>query len=206
MKKKQVLPNIYLVEFDTTQEAAMTFMRFQEHYKSPKFRNKIFTREEYIKWYQSYTNKPNFTYYQDWSGFNIPSYVLLPFFSGAFSGLTHRERTFLNLFRKCTGQYYIIGCKKGSKVTLKHELMHGLYYTNNKYRRVVDKVLDDSHATFIMSSYLTKLGYHNEVLRDETHAYLVTCKDHLKKAKINIDLYKAYIKILNENYRRYSKS
>jgi hypothetical protein len=206
MKKKQVLPNIYLVEFDTTQEAAMTFMRFQEHYESPKFRNKIFTREEYIKWYQRYTNKPNFTYYQDWTGFNIPSYVLLPFFSGGFTDFTRREREFLSLFKKCTGQYYIIGIKKGQSNTLKHELMHALYYTNPKYRQSVERILDSGPSLLPISIYIKNLGYHNEVLRDETHAYLVTCQDNLKKAAINFDIYKPIIKLLNTNYKKYSKS
>lgn len=206
MKKKQILPNVYLVEFPTTIEAAMTFMRFQEHYESPKYRNKIFSRDEYIEWYQTYTNKPSFTYYQDWAGFNIPSYVLLPFFSGAFSGFTTREREFLKLFKECTGQYYIIGIKKGEARTLKHELMHALYYTNPKYRQSVERILDSGPGLLPISVYIKNLGYHDEVLRDETHAYLVTCQDNLKKASINFDAYKPIIKALDANYKKYSKS
>jgi hypothetical protein len=206
MKKKQVLPNVYLVEFPTTIEAAMTFMRFQEHYESPKYRNKIFTREEYMEWYQTYNNKPNFTYYQDWSGFNIPSYVLLPFFSGAFKGFTRREKEFMNLFRNCTGQYYIIGIKKGSKVTLKHELMHALYYTNPKYRQSVERILDSGPNLTPIATRLKVLGYHPEVIRDETHAYLLTCQDEIKKVVINFPKYKAMIKALDANYKKYSKS
>lgn len=180
-------------------------MRFQEHYESPKFRNKIFSRDEYREWYIEYTNKLSFTYYSDWSGFNIPSYVLLPFFSGAFTELTNREREFLQLFKNCTGQYYIIGCKKGNKLTLKHELMHALYYTNNLYRNNVNQILTESELVPIIKPYLIKLGYHKEVIIDEVHAYLVTCKEKLTEANINVDQYKHYIKLLDKNYKKYSK-
>lgn len=182
----------------------MTFMRFQEHYESPKFRNKIFSRDEYIKWYQDYTNSFSFTYYSDWTGFNIPGYVLLPFFSGAFTELTNREREFLNLFRKCTGQYYIIGCKKGNRLTLKHELMHALYYNNSLYRMEVDKILTEVNCLFQINVYLKNKGYHNQVIRDESHAYLLTCQKQLKEAGINLTPDKYNIELLNNNFKKYS--
>jgi hypothetical protein len=206
MKKREVLPNIYLVEFPTSEEAAKTFMRFQEHYESPKFRNKIFTVEQYKKWYVSYTKRPKFSYYQDWSGFNIPSYVLLPFYSGAFKGLTKRERQFLDLFRNCTGQYYIIGIQKGNKRTLKHELMHRLYYTNTSYRSRVDEILKlGPTAIKDVEKYIKNLGYHNEVLRDEVHAYLATCGEDLEAIGINMSMFERWIKMLNDNFRKHSK-
>ena len=206
MRKKQILPNVYLVEFPTTQDAAMTFMRFQEHYESPKFRNKIFTTEEYKKWYASYTKRP-FSYYNDWSGFNIPSYVLLPFYSGAFKCLTTTEKNLLDLFRKCTGQFYILGVRKGDKRSLKHELMHSLYYTNSDYRRNVDAILKlGPTAIKDVERYIKGLGYHDEVLMDEAHAYLVTCGDQLKKFGINMSMFKRWIKLLDNNYRKYVKN
>jgi len=55
-------------------------LRFEEYYESPRFKGRIFTFDEYRKWYVKNSPKGKktgrFTYYSDWSGFNIPSYAL----------------------------------------------------------------------------------------------------------------------------------
>ncbi|MEK7106247.1 MAG: ABC transporter ATP-binding protein, partial [Patescibacteria group bacterium] len=69
--------SIYLVEAPTQYALASTFLRFQEHYESPKFRGQFFSLEEFMDWYAE--EYGNFTYYKDWTGFNIPSYILKSF-------------------------------------------------------------------------------------------------------------------------------
>ena len=43
-----VLPNVYVLNFDTQYELCMSFVRMQEFYESPKFRGKTFELEEFI--------------------------------------------------------------------------------------------------------------------------------------------------------------
>ena len=71
---------IYHVSFPNQYLLAATFLRFQEHYESPKFRGRIFDWEEFMDWYAE--QKGKFSYLQDWSGFNLPSPVFEPFRSG----------------------------------------------------------------------------------------------------------------------------
>lgn len=184
MTKKKVGKNIFLLTFDSSQEAARNLLRFQEHYESPKFRNKIFSLDEFKKWYTKYRKETEFTYYTDWTGFNFPSYVFMPFYSGAFRNLTIEENRVLNLFRNETGPYYIIGISKGDKKTLKHELMHGLFYTNQKYQHKALEIIGshkDVETLDTIRSYLSRLGYHADVIEDELHAYIATEFDRLEE-------------------------
>src|SRR3989344_6116167 len=96
--------NVYLVVAPSQYQLAATFMRFQEHYESPYFRKKIFSVEEYMDWYAR--KRGNFTYYKDWSGFNIPSWVLAPFYEGKFDPLLEKERVFLKLFSGIQDKFY----------------------------------------------------------------------------------------------------
>ncbi|HVY01919.1 MAG TPA: hypothetical protein VHA12_04110, partial [Candidatus Nanoarchaeia archaeon] len=102
MKLREIYPNIFHIQFSTRLLLTSTFLRFQEHYESPKFRGKIFSLEEYKKWYISNSPKGKetgkFTYYEDWSGFNIPGHVLEPFFQGKFDPLSLEEQHFIKLF------------------------------------------------------------------------------------------------------------
>jgi hypothetical protein len=78
--KRRVAKGIYLVRFATQYELSSTFLRFQEHYESPRFHGRVFSLEEYMDWYA--TRYGNFTYYQDWAGFNVPSTAFRPFLCG----------------------------------------------------------------------------------------------------------------------------
>lgn len=81
---REPLENILEVHFDDPHDCAATFLRFQEHYESPEFRGKIFTLEEYQRWYIAHSPRGQttgaFTYEEDWTGFNIPSEILDPFY------------------------------------------------------------------------------------------------------------------------------
>ena len=61
INKRKIGNNIYLLMFENQFELCSTMLRFQEYYESPKFKNKIFTLEEYKKWYSKGNKK--FTYY-----------------------------------------------------------------------------------------------------------------------------------------------
>ena len=174
---------IYLVLCKKQYRLAATFMRFQEHYESPRFKGLIFSVEEYMDWYAE--ENGNFSYFQDWSGFNIPSWVLEPFYDGDFNPLTEKEKAFLDLFRGIGGDFYIIGAtwdtkKREFKTVVKHEFVHGLFYTEADYKQ---KVIEESkkHDTSKIERALSKIGYAPAVYLDEMNAYLLTGADSLKR-------------------------
>jgi hypothetical protein len=50
----------------------------------------------------------NFTYYQDWAGFNVPSTALQPFYEGRFDPLSEKEKALLRLFNGLRERFYVI--------------------------------------------------------------------------------------------------
>lgn len=163
--------NSVLVKADSQEELGNTFIRFQEHYESPnpKFRNQVFTLGEFKSWY-SITYGSN--YVTDWKGFNFPSRVLEPFRQGLFDPLTNEENNLLNLLKYRHDNFYIIGAQ--DEATLKHELTHALYTTNNKYKSEIDNVLDKNRKKISKAySHLLKMGYTKEVIYDEIQAYTI---------------------------------
>lgn len=145
IKKTKVLDNIYCLDFKDPLELSKTFLRFQEHYESPKYRGKIFTLKEFKAWYSEAFGGGKFTYYQDWGGFNIPSYVLKPFYNGSFKRITKRERAVLDAFKSVKEPYYVVGVS--GTWALRHELTHGLFYVNETYREKVLDVLNSLDLT-----------------------------------------------------------
>ncbi len=217
LKYKELTKNIYWGIFESKRQLAKTFLRFQEYFESPKFKGKIFNFHEFKKWYV--TNSPlgkktgKFTYYTDWDGFNIPSKILEPFYKGKFNPLSKEEKTLLGLFKdKRNKKFYIIATyKKSGKHTLQHEIAHGLFYTNSKYKKEVIKVLKKCNPKIkeeIIDKYLSKYGggYHPSVWIDETHAHIVANLGFLKRQGINSNKLLKINKDLNKIFNKYSKS
>jgi hypothetical protein len=143
----KTLPHrIHLLVFDKQRDLASTFLRFQEHYESPEFAGKIFSLDEYKQWYVEQSSRSSedgvFTYYEDWSGFNIPSRILRPFYEGRFDPLSESEQRILDIFKDEKGIFYIIGLSKDNKkfqISLEHEVAHGLFFIDSEYREKVLK-------------------------------------------------------------------
>ena len=187
---------------------AATFIRFQEHYESPRFRGKIFSRTQYKNWYRTEKNG-HFSYYEDWTGFNIPSYVFRPFYDGDVRFKTDREIRLLEEFKELYlsgSKFYVIGAPAGAVSTLNHEIAHGLYYTNPTYKKSVDEVLESIDLAPIYRWLSSLGGYHDSVLADEAHAYLGTGDNHdalFLKMGIDPTLYKDAIQRLQVLFRQY---
>lgn len=179
----EVVERVYHVTFPSRKELAYTFLRFQEHYESPHFRGKIFSLDEYKKWYLA--NHPHakrtgrFTYHEDWGGFNIPSYVMRPFYEGRFDPLSGMEKALLDAFEpRRKGRFYVIGTRQGSDPSyLVHEIAHGLFSTDASYKNEALRVLDllSAQDTQKMIRWLEKTGYTPSVFKDEMQAFL--CAD-----------------------------
>ncbi len=211
LKRIYVAPGIIHLKFNNHNELTKTFLRFQEHYESPKFRGKIFTLAEFKRWYKADRKSKTFTYYTDWSGFNIPSKVLVPFKSGLFDPLSSREKRLLDALSLDKGKFYIIGTYESkSSGTLDHEIAHALYYTDKNYKAEIDKALKGVDFSPIRKK-LMLMGYCKEVLPDETHAFLLGSKEHIGERfgvvgdeciaarKQLIDIFKRYKKMIDKN-------
>jgi hypothetical protein len=203
VEKINVLENIALLVFENQFELTSTFLRFQEHYESPEFRGKIFTLDEYKDWYTK--QKGKFSYYTDWNGFNIPSYVLTPFVEGKFNPLSNKELHLINLLKEAKDPFYIIGIHKELESSrksqnLKHEVAHGLFYTNPEYKRNIQKILSEYDLTDLKQWLKSTGGYHDEVLDDECHAYSLTVN-----AKLPISVPPELCKSLENIFTNFTK-
>jgi hypothetical protein len=175
------------------------FLRFQEHYESPEFGGTVFTLEDYKNWYKDYYKLDIFTYYQDWSGFNVPSWVVETFRNGWFDPITPQEAFVLGVTAGLEGRYYVIGTCMGSE-GLQHELCHGLYYTNPSYKREVNEQLANFDTSQV-EDFVRSHGYHEEVVMDECHAYLAADSGYLSEN--NVDFSPDLVKNLKKIRKKY---
>jgi hypothetical protein len=163
----------YCISADSNRELARSFLRFQEYYESPndKFRGQIFTIGQYRYWYEQ--KYGYFSYDTDWTGFNIPSYILEPFKSGLFDPLTPEEKNLISLFSNTSlDKFYIIGAN--DRDTLNHELNHALYAYSTTYSNEVNKIFDANLEKIKYAmEYLLNKGYCRYLLYDELQAYLL---------------------------------
>jgi hypothetical protein len=179
MTLTEITPKIIQVHFPVRALACAVMLRFQEHYESPFFRGKTFTRGEFRAWYPSNSSPVNeFSYYFDWSGFNFPSKTLEAFTSGGFRSLHSGERALLGLLKpyQARGDFYVIGTSGDASVarnrdTIDHEIRHGLFSTDKIYRRESLRIIKGANLSPIRR-FLKDSGYHPSVFRDEYQAYL----------------------------------
>ncbi len=164
---------IYIIESHSRQVLADTFMRFQEYYESPKFKGRVFSIDEFVQWYAGIYG--SFTYAKDWYGFNIPSKVLDPFRKGDFNPLTPNEQKILEISKSEEKDFYIIGVTPSAEYfaeTVRHEFVHGAFFSDQKYRNTVINCLKQSKI-FNIEKGLSKMGYDKDVFADEANAYLL---------------------------------
>lgn len=181
----EIAPRIYSVQFQDSFELAMTFLRYQECYESPnpEFRNKSFNLIDYQRWYAANTGKGEFTYVKDWSGFNIPSKIIdmnmAPGFIRDWNSFDGEMKLIDKTIKAVTGNksYYLIGSCNADNDTLRHEVAHGLFFTNSDYKMYMNDLIDMSTTLEVqtaMFDILRKMGYDESVLRDELQAYMAT--------------------------------
>lgn len=178
MIKDEIAYKTYLITFDNQKDLCKTMLRFQEHYESPEFAGCIFSLNEFKDWYRDEYGQ--FSYYNDWDGFNIPGYILKPFYDGKFKNITNREQKFLDLFLDNNMDFYIIAINKEDPQPYFHELMHAMYYHRKEYRKNVNKIVDKYKNTNYVKKlmkHLKKIGYTKDVIYDEINAYTVCDED-----------------------------
>jgi hypothetical protein len=193
---EEILPHVYHLRFGKQYDAAMHFIRYQEYYESPKFRKKIFSIAEYMRWYSETYGKGAFTYPKDWTGFNVPSWALKEVRYSANVMLAmdeRREDVFMNCIidaiceKEGDNPFYFIGTslegeKEEGKNLLDHEIAHALYYVSPEYRAPMNQLLTawGDGEKFETKEYtkglkvLGEMGYHQQTALDEMQAYCAT--------------------------------
>lgn len=185
----EVLPRIYHLRMSSAYDLAMHFLRAQEYYESPKFRGRLFTLVEYMEWYSKEKGSGAFTYPKDWSGFNVPSSVLLEVYGkpGVIPDPNKYDALMSLIVARLDEDaqkrpFYLIGTSGtgDDEGALYHEIAHGLYYTDRKYRNQMNELLKKMDslghrvARIKAGEILSKMGYHYSVCDDELQAYCAT--------------------------------
>lgn len=175
---KEVKPDIYAVLVKDKYDRAMLFCRAQEYYESPssKFRGKVFSIWDYMKWYHEKYGH-GFSYGADWSGFNIPLKVINECYSKLNKFETPYDKIMWDINEKIyltSSNGYVIGCGITKGDTFKHEVCHGLYYTNKDYKKQMDVLTKGLSKKYydVFKKNLMNLGYATKVIDDEIQAYL----------------------------------
>jgi hypothetical protein len=189
----EIKPYIFAVVIKDNYDRSMLFCRYQEYYESPftEIRGKFFTLEEYMKIYIKNNKEKTFTYPNDWAGYNVPSNILIDARKKFASSVNMYDLIMNDIIEFCEKEskfrnfnekhpWYLIGVDKLKSQILNHEIAHGLYYTDLKY-----KVEMDYHTTNItktdlksLKNKLIKMGYVNDdkILNDEIQAHMATGK------------------------------
>lgn len=195
--KKQPFNSVW-ISADSQEELGNTFIRFQEHYESPKFKAQIFTVGQVRSWYSS-TYGAN-TYEKDWSGYNFPSTVLKPFRDGLFDPLTNEEQELIKLFKYRHDSFYIIGAQ--TEDVLRHELSHALYSYSIKYKISINQLIKKYQKDLKPAiKYILDKGYDKSVINDELQAYITDNDDEF----IQKNTPKNIIEQINQLYEYHSK-
>ncbi|OGY60376.1 MAG: hypothetical protein A3B23_01675 [Candidatus Colwellbacteria bacterium RIFCSPLOWO2_01_FULL_48_10] len=202
---EEIRPGVIHLDFPTQELMAMTFLRFQEYYESPEFRGRVFTREEFERWYIE--KRGSFSYAQDWPGFNIPSEILRPFYDGRFDPLSAEEKEFLQLFRGRKEPFYIIGTSKGNPSEyMDHELAHALFSTNKGYKSDVMEIISLIPRADLKEFWdMINIGYHESVMVDEVQAHFVANFDELVREGLSEEKFGVTQKNILGIYNRHLK-
>ena len=207
MQVIKITDQIYQFNYKNLRTMSKAFLRLQEHYESPYFKDKVFTVSEFREWYIKEYGV--FDYYSSYDGFNIPSTVVTKFLdpNSSFKHPSYEEKALLRELKAIyqvhkNNPFYIIGTHTGEPSAIRHELAHALWHINKEYRNRAISIMDFSNVNYdpMIKGFLQK-HYHKSVWHDEIHAYLLANWDYLEDEQdINIDEYKNIINKLNINF------
>lgn len=189
LEVEELTDGVFHIKAETQYDVTSTFMRVQEFYESPfkEIRGHFFTHEKYMDTCARGSDRSGseeiiFSYFEDWSGFNVPGNVFnkwVRLFSK--KGLWDKEQELVDLvydkLEKKTNKFYVIGTySDGHNKTIDHELSHAWFYLDQEYKRTMLSLLRKfpKLAKQQLRKYLKTVGYTPEVFDDEIVAYLAT--------------------------------
>ena len=124
----------------------------------------------------------NFTYFTDWSGFNIPGNIVCEYKDNHLaSGVSYlnKERLLFASVSQYIQDYgedfYLLAIYK--ETDIKHELAHACYYLYPEYRKGINKLINKRLKHFKdQKKKLLEMGYRPDMIDDEQQAYLLEAK------------------------------
>lgn len=188
-------------------DVARIVVRPQVHYDNKEFKGKIFSLDEFKKYY---SGDKEFTYYYDWNGFNMPDNAIKKFLDGKFNPLSPEEKWLMDNIRDnvdTSNPYYILGYSNDDKPTVNHERAHALYYLSPEYKKEADGIVDSIPKSELgtLNEFLRVRNYHPSVYEDEMQAYLMADKDYLIKYNGWSPVYESYHQRLVDVFDGYFK-
>lgn len=216
-KTKKPIDNCLLFEFYTQKDLALSFCRVEEFYEgNPKVNGKYLILEEFLDHFMDKNGKIN--YFEYWNGFNIPGNTFTQWFNKNASDKTKWETALaeeVSAKLDMSKPFYVIGGKKGDMNTIDHEIAHALYYMNGDYKALMLNLIYDFYKQdrknyTKMVNKLKKMGYGNNVIKDEVQAYMSTSTKKELVEKFGMDyetglpMAKQFRKVLSR-YNTYKK-
>ena len=206
---RKIYDRIYHIHFDRQFDLCMTFLRVQEFYESPEFKDHYFTVADFMDWYSC---GGDFTYVTDWDGFNVPSpaidefFELIDYYDGEWNAFDAELATIHKILSdREKGDYYLIGTYSKEdeidQMVLNHEIAHALFASNFDYRRKMERLINKLPKQKVvakMSETLDEYGYHRAMHRDELQAYFATGLDRVMK-------FGPYVKPFRAVFREHKK-
>ena len=210
MKLNKLNDKIFLFTADTRKELTLSFFRVQEYYESPLkgLKSQKFNVFDFLL--ESMDDDGTLNYFSYWSGFNVPGKIVNEWHNK--QDIEHQTPYETKMFNQLdeagidySEPYYIIGALTGDTDVIKHEIAHALYETNTEYREKmlsITQELFNSHNDqyILIKTRLLDMGYNEEVVEDEIHAYLSSEKKRYLVKEFGVD-YTKLSKLIKE-YRK----
>lgn len=178
---KKVRDRLWHLEFDLQYDLTMTFIRYSEYYEGKEAKGR---KLELIDLIEMFSKNGKFTYFTDWSGFNIKSKDVFKIHKEGISDLNRYDEMMLVIFKfilakEGADEFYVIGTSQDDpdkNGTFNHELAHGIYYVDKEYNKKATELVEKlpPKVKKKIFSVLKSMGYHDYVLVDEANAYLST--------------------------------
>jgi len=201
----------------------MTFVRYQEFYESKydHIRDSRFTLVEHMGAYRREyleNNDELWCYPTDWAGYNLPASVIKQVHDLGIPDPNHYDSLMLGIYGMIMCETmgkaaYIIGTyvhegedENAGALTMKHELTHALFATNDEYREKVLEIINSVSVELRekLIGILAKNNYPRKTALDEINAYLTTGGggyfDHVEDELPEFDDLKASLKKLHKIY------
>lgn len=177
-------PQIFIIECNDRTDLAMYFLRLQESWDNPIYKNKYFDLLEYIEWYmKNYGRDGTFSYNMDYVGFNITEYVFKLVYSFNFIKNKYDIRMYeiWSIIQDRIGNkpFCLIGYRTEDEETKNHELAHCFFHLNKQYKKdmlsLVKRLEDEYPEKYkeIVEDLESRL-YHKSIIKDEIQAYIST--------------------------------
>ena len=193
-KSRKPIKNCLLLEFNTQKDLALAFCRVEEYYEGqPKLNRNYTSFVDFIDFFMKDDGSIN--YFNYWSGFNIPGDAYMEWSQQNMSDKTYWELALAEEITKkldLTEPFYVIGGKKGDMNVIDHEIAHALYYMDESYKAEMEEMNYNFFKQHRMQyskmvKALKKMGYGENVIKDEVQAYMSTSKKSELVIKFGLD-------------------